>query len=403
MELVVRDILPILEERGGKLVAGADGLNRLVEYFDMLEQPDIKPWLRPHLLMITTGYAVRNDEQALLRLIDVLHEGAAAALVIKTRFFDVFPQEAVDYCEKLGLPLILLENQVGFVEITQPIMEAIINAKNEINLTENFRITEKEEQELHTRLFLDILVNRIEEGSSLDYRIHLLKWPLPPFHMAVLRMVDTEQRKFLMEEDLEEIYKTARRVLSASYGQTAVFLKKEEVICLFSGAKKSEEMGKVLEGLHQRLEKMLRTKIQIGVSGAIMDYPEIAVGYKDVQDALRIGFALHGASFVSEIEKNRYEQLFLRMSRDPYWEQFAKEHLKRLEHYDFENNMNLVETLELMITYTGNRKKVAEVQFLHRNTMAYRVKKIEDLTQSDLSDGETLIRLGIALRVRRYL
>ncbi len=35
----------------------------------MMEQPNIKPWLREHLLLITTGYVIRNDKEALLNLI----------------------------------------------------------------------------------------------------------------------------------------------------------------------------------------------------------------------------------------------------------------------------------------------------------------------------------------------
>lgn len=63
------------------------GLDRIVEFYDMMEQPDIKPWLRENLLVITTGYAIRNDKKALLNLIRDLREVNASALAIKTRFF----------------------------------------------------------------------------------------------------------------------------------------------------------------------------------------------------------------------------------------------------------------------------------------------------------------------------
>ena len=64
----------------------------LVEVYDMMEQPDIKPWLRKDMLLITTGYAIRNDKEKLLDLIRNLHEADAAALAIKTRFFGEFPK-----------------------------------------------------------------------------------------------------------------------------------------------------------------------------------------------------------------------------------------------------------------------------------------------------------------------
>jgi len=35
--------------------------------------------------------------------------------------------------------------------------------------------------------------------------------------------------------------------------------------------------------------------------------------------------------------------------------------------------------------------------------MAYRIKKIEQLTRADLSNGDDLMRLGFALRLKDYL
>ena len=91
----------------------AEGLDRPVAFYDMMEQPDIKPWLRKELLLITTGYAIRNDKEAVLTLIRDLNEAGASALAIKTRFFDRFPQEALELADNLHFPLFFLDNGVG--------------------------------------------------------------------------------------------------------------------------------------------------------------------------------------------------------------------------------------------------------------------------------------------------
>lgn len=63
---------------------------RKVESYDMMEQPKMKEWLREHVLLITTGYAIRNDKEALLELIQNMHEANCSALAIKTRFLMIF-------------------------------------------------------------------------------------------------------------------------------------------------------------------------------------------------------------------------------------------------------------------------------------------------------------------------
>lgn len=64
---------------------------RKVDVYDMMEQPDIKPWMKEHLLVITTGYSIRNDKEAVLKVIRDMNEGNASALAIKTRFLMSFP------------------------------------------------------------------------------------------------------------------------------------------------------------------------------------------------------------------------------------------------------------------------------------------------------------------------
>ena len=87
---------------------------RRIEVFDMMEQPNIKPWLREHLLLITTGYVIRNDKEALLNLIRDMNEVNASALAIKTRFFEDFPKEALQLADELKFPLFFLDNNAGF-------------------------------------------------------------------------------------------------------------------------------------------------------------------------------------------------------------------------------------------------------------------------------------------------
>ena len=115
MRLTVNDIKKLWENGQAKLVAGEKGLDRTVVVYDMMEQPDIKPWLRKDMLLITTGYAIRNNKEAVLNLIRDLNEVGAAALAIKTRFFDQFPEEALKLADELHFPLFFLNNALGFI------------------------------------------------------------------------------------------------------------------------------------------------------------------------------------------------------------------------------------------------------------------------------------------------
>ena len=51
----------------------------------------------------------------------------------------------------------------------------------------------------------------------------------------------------------------------------------------------------------------------------------------------------------------------------------------------------------------GVRSKTAQALFLHRNTLLLRIQRMEEITGCDLSRSETLLEMGMALRVRSML
>ena len=48
-------------------------------------------WLKKKELLLTTGYVLRQDTGALLKLIEALHNAQSAGIAIKTRFFGALP------------------------------------------------------------------------------------------------------------------------------------------------------------------------------------------------------------------------------------------------------------------------------------------------------------------------
>jgi hypothetical protein len=81
---------PCLAE--ARVLAGASGLDRIVSRLNVMEVPDILPWVKPHELLLTTGYPLRDDPDGLIKLVAELDERGLAALAIKLhRYFDELP------------------------------------------------------------------------------------------------------------------------------------------------------------------------------------------------------------------------------------------------------------------------------------------------------------------------
>ncbi|MEV5407659.1 PucR family transcriptional regulator ligand-binding domain-containing protein [Thermopolyspora sp. NPDC052614] len=124
----VGEVLGVSTLAGARLIAGKGGLDRIVQRLNVMEVPDILAWVKPHELLLTTGYPLRNTPQSLGRLVADLDERGLAALGIKLgRYVDELPAEMVEQADRLGFPLILLPNDVGFDDILNQVLTDILN------------------------------------------------------------------------------------------------------------------------------------------------------------------------------------------------------------------------------------------------------------------------------------
>jgi PucR family transcriptional regulator, purine catabolism regulatory protein len=126
--LSVGEVLGVSTLADARLIGGAAGLDRVVQRLNVMEVPDILAWVKPHELLLTTGYPLRNTPQSLDRLVADLDERGLAALAIKIgRYLDDLPMEMVEQADQLGFPLILLPNDVGFDDILNQVLTDILN------------------------------------------------------------------------------------------------------------------------------------------------------------------------------------------------------------------------------------------------------------------------------------
>ncbi|MEO3869162.1 PucR family transcriptional regulator ligand-binding domain-containing protein [Nonomuraea sp. B12E4] len=124
----VGEVLGVSTLAEARLIAGESGLGRIVQRLNVMEVPDILAWVKPHELLLTTGYPLRNTPQSLGRLVADLDERGLAALAIKLgRYVDELPGEMAEQADRLGFPLILLPNDVGFDDILNQVLTDILN------------------------------------------------------------------------------------------------------------------------------------------------------------------------------------------------------------------------------------------------------------------------------------
>jgi purine catabolism regulator len=128
--ITVRRALELPGLRGGlpEILAGADGLGRIVRWVHAGEVPHIASLLKGGELLLTTGYGLGTrpaDQRAFVR---TLAERGIAALVVELGpRFTRLPAALVETARTAGLPLVQLHREVPFVTVTEEIHTEIVN------------------------------------------------------------------------------------------------------------------------------------------------------------------------------------------------------------------------------------------------------------------------------------
>lgn len=121
---------PCLE--GSRVLAGAAGLDRAVTRLNVMEVPDIGPWVKPDEFLLTTAYPLRDRPDDLPALVEDLDDAGLAGLGIKLgRYLDEVPAEMLEVAEARGFPLVQLPEGVSFDDILNEVLTGLLNQQAE--------------------------------------------------------------------------------------------------------------------------------------------------------------------------------------------------------------------------------------------------------------------------------
>ena len=72
--------------------------------------------------------------------------------------------------------------------------------------------------------------------------------------------------------------------------------------------------------------------------------------------------------------------------------------MKRLQRYDRLNGTEYVRTLQVYLEHNMNAVQAASALFIHRGTMVYRLKRLEEIGEISFSNPDQILDLQICFR-----
>lgn len=149
-------------------------------------------------------------------------------------------------------------------------------------------------------------------------------------------------------------------------------------------------------------ENTFNIDIKFGVSNNFENISSLKSSYNQALETLELGKILYNNKQLIFFSDLGVFQLLYSLDYNII-EQYSNNYLEPIIEYDRINNSDLVYTLKKFIELGLNKKRCAEELFLHPNTVSYRLEKIKEILNLDITNKENIISIEMAIKCHDYL
>ncbi len=165
-------------------------------------------------------------------------------------------------------------------------------------------------------------------------------------------------------------------------GEDILLQTKEKQIAVVSFVQEERSAQELGQFLSQSLYEELGVRARVGLGSAVRSFGEIALSYRQADTALRLSALFHAKG-----EVHSFREYLLVQMLESIEEEKLKEYVSEARLSGAENvfgNQDLMNTAEEFLENSLNASLTAKKLFMHRNTLAYRLDKIEKGTGLDI-------------------
>ncbi len=315
-------------------------------------------------------------------------------------------------------PILMRHEVVGYLSLVGhesdfDYLERIILGKVTPILAIEFA-RERERSEVETRYqveaLTDVLQGHYQQPEEMMARARLLGYDLTIPQAVVIFAIPPAENDFASNGPFTHWSKRVRDELVRTWSTCWVLTEPRRVIALLplpalgegeEGERDSEnnvyaQIERVVARIPSgRLNGAQHPIYSCGIGRIARDLQSIPVSFREAQQALEIGRRLFGEGSLHSFARLGIYRLLFHLNGHSELNNFYQETLGPLLQHD----STYVETLEGFFRCNGNLSEMARTMHFHRNSLLYRLNRIEAILGRSLEDPELRLSLQIALKI----
>ena len=236
------------------------------------------------------------------------------------------------------------------------------------------------------QLMLDLLAGDIASREHLNTRLIAVEWRAGPWFcfvslQAALPVLAGEQWRGAYD----------RLAALSLNGLMCLDDREEPRICLLLTAQSPEAFARSLELIGPFCAM---NHLRAGVSEPYGDLLQTPRYHRQAEAALRLG-----QGSVRDYTGVRYARMLRHLRAHPYRDDLTHPAMSRLAEMDRTEGTDYIPTLRALIQHSFNQMETANVLGIHRTTLAYRLRRMQELTGLDLADARQVFHVAVSLKL----
>lgn len=381
----VKELLTLPALQGTVVLAGKIGLNRSVRHVTVMEVPDIKRWLKGNEFLLTSFYSVRKSEDEQCAIIKELQDTCACIAVKTGQYVNCLTPKVLETADQFGIPLLQIPYQSNYIDILMSVMNRIM-------------VDEGREEILH-RFLSDVIYENYSDRDAMLERGRLLGMDLVGNSFAVLRLsqrqTEVNQRQLsARSQDLWQYLDARDGILHCCrvnwHNGYLLLVEGRDASALCQTLKKAlkEDILRSVAGLDP-----LEHVFCVGRAGLGLD--QLRRSYHDAVRAGQTGTQLYADRFLFFYDEIKpfcsLHDILSREDGGAFAELLAPV-----------DNTDMLETVSMYFACNGDPDEIARRLYVHKNTVKYRLGRLEEKTGLHLNQPRESFLLYLAVLAMRF-
>lgn len=364
------------------LAAGEAGLERTVCRVHVVEKAEFSAFLAGNEIIFTTGVALSSPKE-LLEIAEKCYQSGIVGIVVNLGgYIHALPPEVVSFCNQAALPLFTAPWHVHMEALMQKVFQLVADEETGQKALERAALNA-----IQFPARQDLYVNELRNrGFAPEWR----------YCVALAQSGgDLPTEQFLA---------AARSFLEAHGLRSIPLILSQTLVVLFANYS-AEDIEEWMQELCAAVQKNLTPA----------EFPLFAVGRctKSVR-CIQKSYALADRILTLHLkgqlpqELHAYNNLgiykiIIGLENQDVLSEIHEEYLEPLLAHDRACGTDYVEFVRNYLKYDGRVHDISEKMFVHRNTVHYKIRKVEEILDCDLQRTDTKMYLLIAITSQQLL